>query len=454
MDQHVSGASSLTSPIPPPAITLEEAPLNRFHKRLAVYSAGGPFLDGYILSIIGVALIQITPALHLSTSGQGLVGAATLVGMFVGGFVGGVLTDRFGRQALYTWDLVALILCSIAQFRVESATALVLLRMLIGVAVGADYPIATSLLVEFTPRRYRGPLLVVLVAMWYVGAAVAYLVGEWMLQWGPDAWRWILASAALPAAVIVLLRHGTPESPRWLIQKGRRAEAAAVLKQVYGDHAPALPPPEAAADSSPHLFALFRSGYGGRLLYVSTFWTCSIVPVFGIYAFGPTILQALGLTGPWGNAGSALITSLFAVGTVVSLAVINRCGRRFLVLHSFFWSGLALLPLGLFPKSSPIVVMICFSAFAILIGGTQVLQWVYPNELFPTSIRGSAVGAAASLSRIGAAVGTYLVPFSIQTFGIGPTMLMGAAVTLLGFGVSLWAAPETTHLGLDQSGLL
>ena len=74
-----------------------------------------------------------------------------------------------------------------------------------------------------------------------------------------------------------------------------------------------------AADAGPHFMALFRSGYGGRLLYVATFWTCSIVPLFGVYAFGPTILGALGLTGSWGNAGSALITSLFAVGTVGKL---------------------------------------------------------------------------------------------------------------------------------------
>jgi putative MFS transporter len=94
---------------------MEEAPLNSFHKRLAVYSAGGPFLDGYILSMIGVALVHITPALRLSVSGQGLVGAATLLGMFAGGFLGGLFTDRFGRQKLYTWDLLALIVRSVAQ---------------------------------------------------------------------------------------------------------------------------------------------------------------------------------------------------------------------------------------------------------------------------------------------------------------------------------------------------
>ncbi|WP_427136014.1 MFS transporter [Pseudarthrobacter sp. S9] len=149
---------------------------------MAVYSAGGPFLDGYVLSIIGVALVQATPQLELTVYWEGLIGASALVGIFFGGFLGGWLTDKFGRQTLYTLDLAAIVLCSALQFWVQDARGLFVLRLLIGIAVGADYPIATSLLVEFTPRRYRGPLVGGLIVMWFVGAAVAYIVGELLLQ--------------------------------------------------------------------------------------------------------------------------------------------------------------------------------------------------------------------------------------------------------------------------------
>ena len=219
-----------------PATAVEDAPLSSFHKRLTLYSAGGPFLDGYVLSIIGVALVQVTPALQLSASWQGLIGAAALIGMFVGGVVGGWLTDRFGRQVLYTLDLVAIIFCSIAQSWVSDSLSLCILRLLIGIAVGADYPIATSLLTEFTPARYRGPLIGVLIVMWFVGAAVAYIVGELLLRLGPDGWRWMLASAALPATVFVIMRHGTPESPLWLMEKGRMARECCSL--LRSGHAP------------------------------------------------------------------------------------------------------------------------------------------------------------------------------------------------------------------------
>ncbi|MFJ8025827.1 MFS transporter [Streptomyces sp. NPDC096311] len=434
---------------------LDDAPLSRFHKKLALYSSGGPFLDGYVLSIIGVAMVQISPQLHLSDSAEGLIGASALIGIFLGAFVGGWLTDKFGRQLLYTIDLIAIIVCSVAQFWAADPVWLFILRLLIGMAVGADYPIATSLLAEFTPRRYRGPLLGGLVVMWFVGAAVAYIVGEILLQTGADGWRWMLASAALPATVIVLLRHGTPESPRWLANKGRTEEANAVLDRVYGpDVTIADLPDEAKERENVDIKAILRSGYGGRMLYITVFWTCSIVPLFAIYAFGPKILDALQLKGGLANIGEAMITVMFLIGCVIALFGVNRMGRRPLVIHSFVWSGLALLLLGIFPDAPSGVIMTLFALYAVIIGGTQILQWIYPNELFPTEVRGSAVGLASSASRIGAAVGTYLVPMALTDWGVGGTMIAAAVINGVGAVVSVFWAPETRGMALHESAAL
>lgn len=432
---------------------VDDAPLSGFHKKLALYSSGGPFLDGYVLSIIGVAMVQITPQLDLSDSAQGLIGASALIGIFLGAFVGGWLTDKFGRQLLYTIDLIAIIVCSVAQFWATDPVWLFVLRLLIGMAVGADYPIATSLLAEFTPRRYRGPLLGGLVVMWFVGAATAYVVGELLLSTGDDGWRWMLASATLPATVIVLLRHGTPESPRWLANKGRTDEAEAVLKQVYGPDA-TIADLTSEEHENVDVKAIMRSGYGGRMLYISVFWTCSVVPLFAIYAFGPKILDALQLEGGLANIGEALITVMFLLGCVIALLGVNRMGRRTLVIHSFVWSGLALLLLGIFPHAPSGVIMTLFALYAIIIGGTQILQWIYPNELFPTEVRGSAVGLASSVSRIGAAVGTYLVPLALTSWGIGGTMIAAAAISLVGALVSVLWAPETRGMALHEAAAL
>ncbi|MFP3862734.1 MFS transporter [Pseudomonas capeferrum] len=435
--------------------SVEDAPLNAFHRKLTVYSAGGPFLDGYVLSIIGVAMLQITNALQLSAFWEGLIAASALIGVFLGGFLGGWFTDKYGRKVLYLVDLIAIVGFSVAQFWVESAWALFAWRLLIGIAVGADYPIATSLLAEFLPRKQRGPLLAAMVLMWFAGAAAAYMVGELLLRvGGDDGWRWVLASALVPGALFLIARSGTPESPRWLLSKGRTAEADAVIKRVYGQDYSIADLPEQVSDKPVSVWSLFHSGYGKRMAFVTLFWTCAIVPLFAIYAFAPKVLQALKLTGDWAAYGSIAITLLFTLGCLVATKLINRLGRRKMLIHSFLWSGMSLLLLGLFPDASPTTVLVLFGAYAVLIGGAQVLEYVYPNELFPTEIRASAVGLATSLSRVGAAVGTYLVPISLVSYGIANTMFAAALISLFGALISWWLAPETSKLDLQQAAAL
>ncbi|ATP49737.1 MULTISPECIES: MFS transporter [unclassified Pseudomonas] len=438
-----------------PKRSVEDAPLNAFHRKLTVYSAGGPFLDGYVLSIIGVAMLQITQALQLSAFWEGLIAASALIGVFLGGFLGGWFTDKYGRKVLYLVDLIAIVGFSVAQFWVESAWALFAWRLLIGIAVGADYPIATSLLAEFLPRKQRGPLLAAMVLMWFAGAAVAYVVGELLLRvGGDDGWRWVLASALVPGALFLIARSGTPESPRWLLSKGRTAEADAVIKRVYGPDYSIADLPEHVSGKPVSVWSLFHSGYGKRMAFVTLFWTCAIVPLFAIYAFAPKVLQALKLTGDWAAYGSIAITLLFTLGCLLATKLINRLGRRKMLIHSFLWSGMSLVLLGVFPDASPTTVLVLFGAYAVLIGGAQVLEYVYPNELFPTEIRASAVGLATSLSRIGAAVGTYLVPISLATYGIANTMFAAALISLFGALISWWLAPETSKLDLQQAAAL
>ncbi|HGY9625688.1 MFS transporter [Pseudomonas juntendi] len=435
--------------------SVEDAPLNAFHRKLAVYSSGGPFLDGYVLSIIGVAMVQISGALSLTAFWEGLIAASALIGVFLGGFLGGWFTDKYGRKILYLVDLIAIVGLSVAQFWVESAWALFAWRLLIGIAVGADYPIATSLLAEFLPRKHRGPLLAAMVLMWFAGAAVAYLVGELLLRvMGDDGWRWVLASAVVPGALFLIARSGTPESPRWLLNKGRVAEADAVIKKVYGSSYSISDLPEAVSEKPTSVWSLFHSGYGKRMAFITLFWTCAIVPLFAIYAFAPKVLQALKLTGDWASYGSIAITFLFTLGCLLATKLINRMGRRKMLIHSFLWSGLSLLLLGMFPDASPTLVLILFGGYAVMIGGAQVLEYVYPNELFPTEIRASAVGLATSLSRIGAAVGTYLVPISLASLGIANTMFAAAVISLFGALISWWLAPETSKLDLQQASSL
>lgn len=435
--------------------SIEDVPLNGFHQLLTIRSGGGWLLDGYVLSIIGVAMVQLSAALGLGSFWEGMVASSALIGIFFGGFLGGTLTGRLGRQKLYFVGPIIFVLCSIAQFWASSGLELFAFRFLIGIGVGFEYTAAGALLVEFMPTKYRGPRLAMLTILWFAGAALAYIVGNIILSGGdPDAWRLVLASPAVIGALLLVLRIGTPESPRWLLSKGRAAEAERVIKKVYGPSFSLRNLPEQAAEKKMSIGDLLHSGYGKRMLFVAVFWSCSVIPVFAVYAFAPKVLQALNLKGDWAAFGSVFITVLFVVGCLIATRLINVIGRRRMVIHSFLWSGLALLALGSFSNGAEVLVLVLFGAYAVFIGGAQVLQLVYPNELFPTEIRSLAVGMGASLSRVGAAIGTYLVPISLQAFGIGNTMFAAAAVTLLGLLVSLALAPETRSLSLQEAASL
>lgn len=121
-----------------------------------------------------------------------------------------------------------------------------------------------------------------------------------------------------------------------------------------------------------------------------------------------------------------------------------------MLIYSFLCSGVALFGLGVFPGSAW-AVLACFILYALFSGGVQVLTLVYPNEIFPTEIRTFAVGMGASFSRIGAAVGTYLVPISLEAIGVSLTLFIAAIVTFVGLLVSWVLAPETRSLSLQQA---
>src|ERR1700694_3885929 len=273
--------------------SLEHAPATRTQWLITLYAGGGEFCDGYILSIIGVALPLLTVSFSLSPAGAGLLGAASLVGMFFGGMIFGAVTDKFGRQKVYIAALAVFIVLSALQFFATEAWQLIVLRTLMGVAIGADFAIAATIASEFAPKKSRGPLLVMLVTMFSVGAAVAYAVGWLMLSLGPDAWRWMLASSAVPAILILTMRLGTPESPRWLLSKGRVEEADAVLKRMLGPDA-SVDDIAAPEDARSGYMTISRGECRRRTIFIALFWACQLLPIYAIATYEPTILESFG----------------------------------------------------------------------------------------------------------------------------------------------------------------
>lgn len=433
-----------------PTVTIDDAPLNGFHLRIAAYTTGGYFCDGYILGMIGIALTLLGPQFGLGAVWTGLIGAAALAGIFIGGLVFGWVTDKVGRQKMYVVDLVVFVVASVLQFFVGGPLALLILRLVLGIAIGADYAIGPALLAEFVPRKQRGPLLASLNAVWTVGFVVAYVVGYLLQGFGPEAWRWMLASSAIPAALILLLRLGTPESPRWLLSKGRVEEARQIVKEYIHPDA-GIEDLMLDKDVETNYRMLFTRRWRKRTAFAGLFWFCQVVPYFAIFTFLPVVLKGLGITGEFSS--EVLLNLFLFAGAIVGVIIMNMLSRRRLLIWSFGILALLSAALGVWPDAPTFVILALFAVFAFVIAGAADLESVYPSEIFPTEVRASGLGIAAAISRIGAAIGTFLLPAGVEQLGVGPTMLAAAAILLLGLVISVAWAPETRDLSLVDASM-
>lgn len=435
---------------------IDKQPYGRFHRKLYFLSAGGPFLDGFILSVIGVAMVGATRDLALSPFLVGVAGAAALIGVLVGGFVFGWVTDRVGRQVMYTIDLIALVVASALSVFIDEGWQLIALRFVAGLAVGADYPIATSLLAEWLPANRRGRTMGALVAAWFVGASASYAVGYAIaVTGGDDLWRWMLASAAVPGMIILLARLGTPESPRWLLRHNRPDDARESIKIAFGRY-PSDEELDLLAQHEPpkrtRLREVFTGGYLGRTLFVGGFWMCQVAPSFAIWTFYPVIFGEYGFDqGTTAYLWSMIVSVVTLAGCFPCIRWVETYGRRPVIIWTFVWVAVTMGLLGVFTGMPASLAIVLFVLNALALGGGAILQWIYPTELFPTDIRASAVGVASAISRIGAAAGVYLLPVGLDAMGLGPTMLVAAGIAVAGTAMCVAWAPETKGQALHES---
>ncbi|MGP4014635.1 MFS transporter [Saccharopolyspora sp. 5N708] len=428
---------------------LDDAPLSAFHVRVCLYTIGGFFCDGYILGSIGLALPLLSAEMHLGAWWEGLLAASALIGIFAGAAIFGPVTDAIGRQKMLVADLVLFVVASVLQLFVTGPVLLLVLRLLLGVAIGADYAIGPALLSEFVPRKQRGRLLASMNATWTVGFVASYGVGFGLqAALGPEAWRWMLASSAVPAFSTLLMRLGTPESPRWLISKGRVAEARAVVTKYYGPDYELDEPADPARRAKYR--ELFSRKYLGRTVFAGMFWFCQVFPYFGIGTFLPKIVEAFGIGDD--RLGEVLYNLLLLCGAIFGWLIMDHIRRRSFVIWSFVIVGVALLVLGLQPEASLWLLIPVFLVVAFVISAAADLESVYPSEVFPTEVRASGVGIASAISRAGAAISTLLFPTILNELGIGPTMLILAGVVGLGVAISVLLAPETRGVALDEAG--
>ncbi|HTV86431.1 MAG TPA: MFS transporter [Dyella sp.] len=437
-------------------ILLDDVPLNGFHCKIAALTFGAHLTEGYAIGTIAYALKPFLDQTygaqgHYRALWEGLIGSSTLVGIFLGSLLFGRLSDRVGRQKIFLLSFVIITLAAFAQFYAQTAIALCLLRMLLGLGMGGDFAVGHAILAEFSPRKHRGLLLGSFSVIWTIGYVAANLIGMAYVSHGsdPGAWRWLLASAGVPALIVLVLRMGTPESPRWLFDKGRRAEAEAVVRKCFGA--------DVVLDTSTHDHASAPGGFGRlfrhdmirRTLFNCIFFVCLVIPYFAIYTFLPGILKVIHLEED--SNADLLLNGLLIAGALLGIWLTVKLPRRVFLIGSFAVTAAALMALSLLPSSLPMALVAAFALFTAALSAVSNLVGVYPPESFPTEVRASGVGFAIACSRLGSAGGVFLLPIGMQAWGLQPTMMMLAAVLLIGMLVSIAWAPETRHLRLNDA---
>jgi MFS family permease len=443
---------------------LDEATLTKSHIRVWLLAAMGVMLDGFDFFIIGVATPLIAKDLGASSVQIGMISSAAVVGAIFGAFLLGGLTDRIGRQLAFKLDLATFVVFALASALAPGIPLLILFRFLLGIGIGADYPISAAYVSEIAPAKHRSRLLVGAFSFQAVGQVLGALVGLIILWISPEvgAWRWMLAAGVLPAIAIIFLRRGVPESPRWLASQGRTDEAAEVAG-VFVGHPVSNEVIDASrgADDPSRLQDLFAPGVRRRTVLTTVPWFLMDIATYGVGVFTPTILAALAITGNGtfisddiaSTKGAVFLDLFLIVGFALAIWLIEKVDHGRLQIRGFVVMTVALLVLAL-ADSLPgggddhlWMVFLAYPFFNVFMNmGPNSTTFLLPAEVFPVHVRARGHGLAAACGKTGAALGVLLFPVLQDHWGLGPVLVVIAAGCGLAGAITFWLRSEIPSL--------
>ncbi|MCZ2403169.1 MFS transporter [Paenarthrobacter sp. Z7-10] len=439
---------------------LDRLPFTRRHASLLAGSGVGWALDAFDVGLISFVIAQLSVTWKSDAAALSWVASAGFAGMAIGAAVGGLLADKLGRKQVFALTLLLYGAATGASALAGSVGVLLLLRFIVGLGLGAELPVASTLVSEFAPRRIRGRI-VVLEAFWAVGWVGSALVGYLVIPGSPDGWRWALLIGVLPAVWAVFVRLRMPESVRFLESKGRHSEAEKVVRQFEAsagtasaaqDHRPVaavgrapVPASGLAAWQAPvrtRLMDLFAPDLRQRSALIWAVWFLVNFSYYGAFIWLPTLLVSAGFPLVKSFEYTLIITLAQLPGYAASASLVEKWGRRITLSTFLVGSAIAAAAFGFGAvngSESQIIASGMLLSFFNL-GAWGALYAVTP-ELYPTRLRGSGSGSAAGFGRLASIAAPLLVP---PLLVLGGTLLLFIvfAIVFVFAACAAFALPE------------
>ncbi|MEM3248125.1 MAG: MFS transporter [Candidatus Micrarchaeaceae archaeon] len=434
---------------------LEGAKLSRSHIKIMLISGMSFFTDAYDLFVIGVALLMLKGIFNLNATQLGIAASAALFGAVLGPMIFGRVADKFGRKKTYWITITILIVGALGSATSSSFLQLVLWRFFLGIGIGGDYPLSSTIVAEYANRNDRGKLVASTFAMQGFGIAAGILVAFSLLYASvPEtlAWRLLFAVGAIPSIAILYFRLKFNETPLYDIFRGRIGEAKSTVKSLAGAS-------NAFGGYIPNVsMREFARKHMGIVVSTALCWFLMDISYYGTGIFTPYLASLFGFSGTFAATKvSAIVLLLMAVpGYWVAVSLIDIEGRKRIQEIGFLFMGAAFIILALFGEA---ILKISAVAFFGIYGltffftnyGPNTTTYVYPSELYPTSIRATGHGIASTSGKLGAAISALAFPLLINAIGKFALIGMLGGIAIVGFFMTLVFLPETKRKSLAET---
>jgi MFS family permease len=457
---------------------MDDQEVGPIHWKIMLISGMGFFTDAYDLFIIGVVMAILKDEWHPTKLQTSLVTSTALLSAALGALVFGRIADMLGRKKIYGIECLMLSAGAIASAFSPNIVWLIVLRFVLGVGIGGDYPVSATIMSEYAGKRSRGMLIALVFAMQAAGLIVGPLLAAGLLYTNlshDTVWRILLAVGAIPPLLVFYWRRRIHETPRFSLAHGDQASFQNAAQSVFasGDEersgeAAALPGKGEKANKSSssdsetesfwEAFKLLAENprWLRYLIGASLAWFLLDFAYYGNTVSGPMVLNAIS---PHASLLKQTLTQLLifalaaAPGYFVAAWTMDRIGRKFIQSLGFCvmaacFAALALIP-GIDSKVKLFLTIYALSYFFTEFG-PNATTFIYPAELFPVKARTTGHGVASATGKLGAFVGVFSFPLFMHWRGLFAAELAAAAVSLLGAVVTWTMLPETKGKSLEE----